>query len=471
MRPLVWFRSDLRMADNPALYHACKTADEGVVGVFAVCPKQWQAHDWGTMKVDFLLRNLGALSRKLAKFHIPLKIVNTPRFDSVPSVLHKLAKTTGCDAIYFNNEFEVNEKRRDESVATYFEKKDLLVERFEDHCVIHPDRIATGDGQPYKVFTPFFKKWRDTLDREHDLRTLPAPRAQKPTGVLPDEVPSKIIGFDGETREDLWPAGEIEAWRRLKVFIEQRIRHYQKNRDYPAVNGTSVISPYLAGGVISIRQCLAAAVLANHGHLRGEFKGVDTWIGELVWREFYRHVLYAFPHVCMNRAFKKETDRIEWRHDEKLFAAWCEGRTGVPIVDAAMRQLVRTGWMHNRLRMISAMYLTKDLFIDWRWGERFFMRHLVDGDFANNNGGWQWSASTGTDAAPYFRIFNPVAQSKRFDPNGAFIRKFLPVLAPLSNRRIHDPYAGKQTADIDYPRPIADHKKAREHAIATFKDL
>ena len=236
----------------------------------------------------------------------------------------------------------------------------------------------------------------------------------------------------------------------------------------PAVDGTSTLSPYLAAGVLSPRQCLRAAVEANRGRAGSGKMGVTTWISELIWREFYRHIVIGFPRVGMNRPFRLETDRLPWRYDEGQFQAWCAGRTGVPIVDAGMRQLAETGWMHNRVRMITAMFLAKDLFIDWRWGERHFMRHLVDGDFASNNGGWQWSASTGTDAAPYFRIFNPFRQSRRFDPKGDYLRRFVPELASVSAGEIHEPHRNVSLR-TDYPTPIVDHANARKQAIEAFR--
>ncbi|MEO1513280.1 MAG: FAD-binding domain-containing protein, partial [Planctomycetota bacterium] len=229
--------------------------------------------------------------------------------------------------------------------------------------------------------------------------------------------------------------------------------------------------PYLAHGVISPRQCVEAALGVNQGRIDSGDPGVIGWIEELIWREFYQHVIAAFPRVCKGRAFRTDMDRVEWSHDQGLFDAWREGRTGYPIVDAAMRQLAQTGWMHNRLRMIVAMFLTKDLMIDWRWGERHFMNRLVDGDFASNNGGWQWSASTGTDAQPYFRIFNPTTQGEKFDRDGEFIRRFVPELSELPGKAIHDPSSAGLFGELDYPDPIVDHRAARETTLARFKAL
>jgi deoxyribodipyrimidine photo-lyase len=239
------------------------------------------------------------------------------------------------------------------------------------------------------------------------------------------------------------------------------------------VAGTSRLSPYLAVGVVTARQCLRAAIDANRGRLDRGHPGPRAWIDELIWREFYRHVLVGFPRVSMNRAFRPETEPLPWRQDERQFKAWCQGRTGVPIVDAAMRQLQQEGWMHNRLRMIVAMYLAKDLFIDWRRGERHFMHHLIDGDLASNNGGWQWAASTGTDAAPYFRVFNPHRQSRRYDPEGLFIRRYVPELRELDSGSIHDPSAidRRDFSRLGYPAPLCDHGQARRQVISAFKRL
>jgi deoxyribodipyrimidine photo-lyase len=267
-----------------------------------------------------------------------------------------------------------------------------------------------------------------------------------------------------------WPAGENAASDHLERFLRFRGRHYQRQRDFPNVRGTSELSPYLALGMISYRQCLQAVMSENDGHLADGDAGLTTWVNELIWREFYQHVAVGFPQVCRYQPFQEHTRDLAWRDDDEGFAAWCEGRTGYPIVDAAMRQLVTTGWMHNRLRMVTAMFLSKHLLIDWRRGEAFFMHHLVDGEFCANNGGWQWAASTGTDAAPYFRIFNPTTQSTRFDPEGAFIAHWLPELASLPAKARHAP-PQDMLNPVDYPSPIVDHKAARQRALDAFKAL
>lgn len=470
MRVLMWFRADLRVTDNTALYHACKAADEGVLAVFALCPKQWSQHDWGSTKVDFLLRNLTLLSESLSKLNIPLRLIQTETFASVPTKLVQVAKKHTCDALFFNREYEVNELDRDRAVSRRFAKERIQVREFTDQVILDVGEIRTGKGDWYTVFTPFRRKWCAALEAHGPPQLWPKPRRQAALEIKSDPIPSKLSGFTRGSRADLWPAGEKESAKRLRRFVRERIESYEENRDFPAVDGTSTLSPYLSTGVISPRQCLEGAIVANGGRVSSGLPGASTWINELIWREFYRHVLMGFPRVCKSRPFRLETDKLPWRQDHMQFEAWCAGRTGFPVVDAGMRQLVQTGWMHNRLRMVAAMFLSKNLFIDWRWGERFFMRHLVDGDFASNNGGWQWSASTGTDAAPYFRIFNPYRQSRKFDPQGEFINQFVPELADLGDIDLHEPLYDR-LPEGTYPKPIVDRAASRARVLNAFQKL
>lgn len=467
-RVLLWFRSDLRVRDNTALHHAMTDSTRGVVGVFVICARQWRGHDWGMAKADFVLRNARELSAALERLRVPLRVLDVPKFAAAPAALAKLADEVRCDALYFNEEHEVNERERDAAVRKRFEQDKRRVRAFRDQTILDVSKLRTTVDGWYSVFTPFKRRWLAELDASPPADFLAAKR-QSVAPCASDPVPPHIDGFTGGVRPDLWPAGEEEAQRRLTRFVEQRIGGYAAQRDTPGVNGTSTLSPYLAAGVISPRECLRAALAAREEETPNAQKGIDTWISELIWREFYRHVLIGFPQVCRGRPFRAHTDELPWRGAGAEFEAWCAGRTGVPIVDAGMRQLVQTGWMHNRLRMITAMFLTKDLFVDWRLGERFFMRHLIDGDFASNNGGWQWSASTGTDAAPYFRIFNPFTQGRKFDADGAFIRRFVPELAECSNKVIHAPHEHGGVAG--YPAPIVDHAEARKTTIAAFRAL
>ena len=470
MRTMVWFRADLRVTDNAALWHARQAGE--VVGVFVLAPEQWREHDWACVKVEFILRTLSELSAELAKLNIPLRIIQAPRFADAPAALVKEAKACACDALAFNKEYEVNELARDQRVISACERAGLKASSYTDQVLAEPGTVRTGEGRYYTVFSPFKRALYKELEKT-GVEEFPTPSRQHAIEVAGSPVPPSVPGFASSVPAELWPAGEKEARRRLSAFVQTRIRTYKAQRDYPAVDGTSVLSPYLCVGAISPRACVKAALEANNWKYDGGNEGISHWISEVAWREFYKHILIGFPRVCMHRAFKPETEKIRWSENQEHFEAWCEGRTGVPIVDAAMRSLVKTGWMHNRLRMVTAMYLTKDLFIDWRWGEKFFMQNLVDGDLGPNNGGWQWSASTGTDAAPYFRIFNPVSQSRKFDTDGEFIRKWVPELRELEggeNGEIHDPSELPLLlrSRVQYPKALVDRTKVLERVKAAF---
>ncbi len=473
MRPLVWFRRDLRVSDNTALRRATEAATDGTVAVFALTPEQWHEHDEAPAKVEFWLENLRLLADELAARNVALRIVRTEDYDGLPRALAEFAREVGATALYFNREHEVNERRRDRAVREALEQTGLEVHAFDDHTILPPLAVRTRQGGPYSVFSPYKRAWIDVA-KQAAIDVLPPPEVQRPIDVESDPVPDSADGFPrGTARLDLWPAGEKAAQGKLGAFVQHRLRAYDDQRDLPGTNGTSTLSPYLAAGVLSPRQALNAALQANRDRFHGGSKGADTWIGELIWREFYAQVLRAFPRVSMHRAFRPELDEnVAWRDDPEALEAWKDGRTGVPIVDGAMRQLARTGWMHNRLRMVVAMFLSKNLLIDWREGERHFMRHLIDGDLASNNGGWQWSASVGTDAAPYFRIFNPISQSERFDPDGRFLHRFVPELEGVTGKALHDP---RRLGEVDregrgYPAMIVDPKPTRERAIAAFRE-
>jgi deoxyribodipyrimidine photo-lyase len=471
MRSLVWFRSDLRVADNTALWHAWRATPGAVTAAFVACPQQWRNHDWADVKVDFILRTLAVLRGDLERLGIPLLVPRTGTFAEVPALLAKLARRHECTALYFNREYEVNEARRDEAVTDACTRAGLEVHAYHDQTIVPPNALRTSAGRFYSVFTPYRKAWIAHLGRHGVPSPGARPRSRGGEASGGDPVPESVPGFDAARgRPELWPAGEAAARRRLRAFVRAGLGAYGRQRDFPALEATSALSPYLTVGAISARQCLQAAMGANRNSLNGRSTGPATWITELIWREFYRHLLVGFPRVSMGRAFRPATDGLPWRNDRAEFDAWCRGRTGFPIVDAGMRQLEQTGWMHNRLRMITAMFLTKDLLIDWRWGERHFMRHLVDGDLASNNGGWQWSASTGADAAPYFRVFNPFRQSERFDKDGEFIRRYVPELRGLTGKAVHDPSRLPQAerAELDYPPPIVDHAQAVKRAVEVW---
>lgn len=452
-----------------------------MLALFVISEQDLKLHDAAAVKVDFMLRNLSSLAASLESLRIPLLIKAFSTRSAIPQQLLALCQQHSVKHVCFNIEYEVDEARRDRTLTELCEQSGIAVHSYHDQCIIPPNTVHTKEGKTYTVFSPFKNAWYKRMTDAPSLLTVhPAPEALTANPLLDtaksDPIPTSVPGFPAPAKAimDMWPAGEGHAHRLLDQFAVKRIYSYDDQRNFPAVDGTSALSPYLALGVISARQCLSKARDVNKGYINSGSPGVICWISELCWRDFYRHILQAFPRVCMNRAFKEDMDKVAWRYDDSEFKRWCEGRTGYPIVDAAMRQLNQTGWMHNRLRMVVAMFLTKHLMIDWRWGERYFMQHLVDGDFASNNGGWQWSSSTGTDAQPYFRIFNPTSQSTKFDASGTFIKKYVPELAPLSATDIHEPWAkvpAAKLAQLGYCQPMVEHTKARERCLTAFKSL
>ncbi|WP_339492843.1 MULTISPECIES: deoxyribodipyrimidine photo-lyase [unclassified Pseudomonas] len=468
---LIWLRSDLRLHDNTAL--AAAAAQGPCVAVYLTSPEQWRTHDDAPCKIDFWLRSLGALSATLAELNIPLLIRAAAHWHQAPLALLKLCRELNVDAVHVNEEYGLNETRRDAEVARALNEQGIEFHSHLDQLLFKPGSLLTKTGNYFQVFSQFRKVCYSRL--HFSLPSLVAtPARQAPTGIARDPVPTQVDGFapPSQALRALWPASEAEARRRLDTFVEQHIDDYQGERDYPARPGTSQLSAYLVAGVVSPRQCLHAALQANQGEFESGNAGVATWINELLWREFYKHILVGYPRVSRHRAFRPETEALAWRNAPAELEAWKQARTGLPIIDAAMRQLLETGWMHNRLRMVVAMFLTKNLLIDWREGERFFMQHLIDGDLAANNGGWQWSASTGTDSAPWFRIFNPLRQSEKFDREGLFIKHWLPELNDLDKHQVHSPNTqGGLFGAEDYPAPIIDLSQSRARALAAFRNL
>ncbi|MFA0811168.1 cryptochrome/photolyase family protein [Microbulbifer epialgicus] len=481
-RGLVWFRTDLRMHDNSALYHA-STRCKWLAAVFIACPKTWKSHHEGDTLVNFRLACLRELQAQLQNRNIPLYYLEIPKFSQVPKVLRQISQRLKIDALFANAEYPLNEQCRDKAVQDALNEEGTKVEYYSDRTLLPPGAVRTGSDEPYKVFTPF-KRALIQVCAGIEVKILPAPRKmlQSDGGPhwpkwlkleggrkLTQKIPSQLTHYSMDTAETGvvkgWRTGESAAQKRLKAFSE-RVSEYQTERDFPALDSTSRLSPYLNSGAISIRQCIHMALSLNDGCWQGGNEGIACWISELIWREFYTHLMVDFPRLSKGKPFKEETEQIPWSYDKDQFDRWSIGETGVPIVDAAMRQLNETAWMHNRLRMIVASFLSKNMLIDWRWGECYFMQQLIDADFASNNGGWQWTASTGTDAAPYFRVFNPYSQSKRFDPNGNFIRKYVPELASLNDKDIHDPPPVQ-----GYPQVICDVAAGRKRAIEVFAKL
>jgi deoxyribodipyrimidine photo-lyase len=473
---IMWFREDLRIHDNTALRAAYHQAED-TLAIYILTPETFQNHHLSPCRIEFMLRGLNVLREKLKTFNIPLMIFSCPTFKDIPEIFNGLRQTFKIQQVFANRQYEVNEQARDTQIKNCLATYHIPFHCFDDQTIIPPDLIKTQQGQTYTVFTPYKKAWFEAYHK-HNYRSQSLHQKSQTIDITHfshpyylNEIPQSLSNKKSGIDPALWVAGEDIALQRLNHFVANNITCYKEKRDYPAMDNTSILSPYLATGMISPRICLEAALHANEGKLSGGDAGIDCWISELIWREFYKSILVGFPRVCKNKPFKLSTDNIPWHDNDAHLQAWKTGQTGFPLVDAAMRQLNQTGWMHNRLRMLTAMFLTKLLFIDWRKGEQYFMENLIDGDFASNNGGWQWSASTGTDAAPYFRIFNPITQSEKFDSSGQFIRQYCPELSELDNKIIHHPYEYSSLlhGKLNYPKPIIDYKKAREYAITSMK--
>ena len=459
-RGLHWFRNDLRLADNTALIALLERAQEWLP-VFVLDPTLRAGSGAGSHRERFLHDCLNRLARDLEARGVPLLV----RSGAPAEVLPKLLNETGARLLSFNEATTPFGTARDAAVRRAAEQAGVEVLSRTDHVIFRAPEIRSQSGGPYAVYSPYrktwWKRWSEDPRRPARLPRLPAPIP----GYAAEERSATLGDAPTEPGIRLPTGGEPAALRRLDRFLDTAAARYADDRDRPDIDGTSRLSPYLRFGAVSVRQCFAraqAAVEADHRRSRG----VSKWLDELIWREFYSAILEEHPRV-LRENYRKEFDTLAWNDDPEGFDAWCEGRTGFPLIAAGMRQLRQTGWMHNRVRMIVASFLTKDLLIDWREGERFFFQYLVDGDPATNNGGWQWAASTGTDAQPYFRIFNPVAQGKRWDPEGRYVRRWLPELRDVSDRFVHTPW--EEPLAADYPAPILDHAERRETALVRYK--
>lgn len=466
---LFWHRRDLRIRDNLGLA-AARDRTSKVIGVFCLDPGILDTDAIAPARVAYMIGSLAELQESYKSAGSELLILKGDPVQAIP----KLASALEAVAVYWNRDVEPYSRARDTDVANALKKKDIeRSTQYWDQLLHPPDALKTGGGDPYKVYTPFWRKWNQQTKQE------PAAALANVTGLSPHEkalankagnieLPSaEELGYEWENGFLLEP-GEAAALAQLETFCDDQraIAEYDEQRNYPANPGTSVLSAALKFGTLGIRTVWQYAADA-YSRARSEetHTNIQTWQKEIAWREFYQSVMFHFPELAEG-PYRDPLKDFPWDNDEELFQAWCEGKTGYPIVDAAMRQLNETGWMHNRCRMIVASFLTKDLIIDWRWGEKYFMQKLVDGDLSSNNGGWQWSASSGMDPKP-LRIFNPASQAKKYDPDAEYIRQWLPEIRHLNTSLLIsgdiDPAALEGTG---YPTKIVDHKEQQ----ATFKE-
>ncbi|HNB70588.1 MAG TPA: deoxyribodipyrimidine photo-lyase [Acidobacteriota bacterium] len=468
-RVLHWFRRDFRLEDNTALLTACTQAEE-IIPVYIFDPGWLSRPDASPERGVFLLDSLHSLQQKLSQAGSYLVV----RQGDPAQVLDQLLNETQAEAIFANRIVDPYFRTQGRQLDQRLRQRGCEVRSCQDVMLHPPQSVLTKAGTPYTVFTPY-KNNALTVPVQ---TPQPAPhRITTPAGIASEPIPTiQELGFSTSA---ILPKGGIEeAHRRLDEFAASRLNQYANQRDLPYLEGTSRLSPYLHFGCVSPRRVFWTAFQALHQTqpATAPRESVETWISELLWRDFYLQILYHFPHVETG-AFKPVYNDLVWDTSEENFARWCQGQTGFPIVDAGMRQLNTTGWMHNRVRMIVASFLTKDLLINWQWGERYFMQHLVDGDLAANNGGWQWAASTGTDAQPYFRIFNPISQGQKFDPKGEYVRRYIPELKHVPEKWIHTPWdipakyqdSLRCRVGIDYPKPVVDHARQRMLALDMFQ--
>lgn len=467
-RSICWFRRDLRLHDHAALFHALKqSAAVHCVFVFDtdILDKLADKRD---RRVEFIWHSLRELQENLQRYGSTLRVLHGKARETIP----QLALELGAQAVFCNRDYEPDAVSRDAAVEAALAKSGIAFHHYKDQVIFERSEILTGAGKPFSVFTPYKNAWLKKLDESY-LRAYPVEdhvAALARGGATP--LPGlEAIGFvPADLNAPALPAGESGAERLLDDFA-QRIAQYREARDFPAVKGVSYLSTHLRFGTISVRRLVS---FAHHEH----GTGAQTWLSELIWREFYQMLLCHRPDLAWGQTFKPQFNAIAFPDDPGKYRAWCVARTGFPLIDAALRQLNQTGYMHNRLRMVAASFLVKDLHVDWRRGERYFADHLLDFDLASNNGGWQWAASTGCDAQPWFRIFNPVTQSERFDPQGKFIRRYLPELKHCPDQWIHAPWLMPESEQAkcgvvigkDYPAPVVDHALARIKTLALFRD-
>ncbi len=455
---IFWFRRDLRVGDNAGLFHALKSG-AAVRCVFVFDTDILASLPPADRRIAFIWDCVADLRQRLQAAGSDLHVAHGRAQDIIP----ELARQWNASKVFANRDYEPAAILRDEQVAAKLAQQSGQLELFKDQVIFETDEVLTAAGRPYTVFTPYKNAWLKRLT-PFFVQSYPSQNhlAQMDCWQTPPSPSLETLGFK---RAHTALQGGSEDADQLFADFMLRITHYKSWRDYPAAKGVSYLSTHLRFGTISIRK------LAQFAWQQGG-EGAECWLGELIWRDFYQQLLWHFPQVVGN-SFKEEYRQLEFENSPQWFAAWQEGQTGYPIVDAAMRQLKQTGYMHNRLRMITASFLVKDLLIDWRWGEAYFAETLLDFDLAANNGGWQWAASTGCDAQPYFRIFNPVTQSEKFDPEGKFIRRYVPELASFNNKDIHAPWLAKNPPlgfqlKRDYPAPIVDHAVQRQHALQLF---
>jgi deoxyribodipyrimidine photo-lyase len=467
-KSLVWFRRDLRDYDHAALYHALKASAQVYCTFIFDTNILDHLQDKTDRRVEFIWESINELKTALQAKGGDLIVLYGKAQDEIPQLAHRLQ----VEAVFANHDYEPSAIDRDLHVANELQKGNIAFHHYKDQVIFEKNEVLNLAGKPYGVFTPYKNMWLKTVN-DFYLKPYPVDSyTQHLAKPAPSALPSlESMGFQRTNLSSMRLPTGMQGGLTLFDDFKQRISRYKEARDFPAVKGVSYLSVHLRFGTVSIRHLAREAMQAAN-------IGSQGWLNELIWRDFYFQILHHNPHVASGKAFKSEYEALIFPNDQALFQAWCDGKTGYPLVDAAMRQLNTTGFMHNRLRMVAASFLVKDLLIDWRWGECYFAEKLIDFDLSANNGGWQWAASTGCDAQPWFRIFNPITQSERFDANGKFIRKYVTELVNCNDKEIHAPWLipplRQQSINMmigrDYPHPVVDHATQRAQALSLYKN-
>lgn len=487
---LVWLRNDLRWADNPALHKAYQSATakkQQLRLIYCLTPEQWRLHNDADCKLAFRAQQISKMQTQAQAADICLDFIICKNFEQTPQAILGYCQQHKVETLFYNLEYPVDEKKRDQAVSALLQEHSIQSQTYCADLLV-PLTLCNQQGQPYRTFSPWLKAWRQSLYKQlhsGQLDCLPNPLNTKNSKNNQNNTRPKPIFFtaksrfnsdekklldlfldsgDEHFRSDLWPACETAAQTRLSEYCMSKVLDYEMARDLPSINGTSTLSPYLAAGILSPKQCLQQLLIQQPEILLENCQ----WLSELAWREFYRYLSWHWPHISYGHNFKSGVNTNQLKTPNSMHIAWQEGNTGIPIIDAAMQQLLKTGWMHNRLRMLTANYYCHILGGDWHHGEAFFMQHLIDGDYAANNGGWQWCAASGCDASPWPRIFNPYQQSKKFDPDAKFIKKMLPNLESIAAKEFYKEQDFSQSVAC-YSKPLVSYKTGRQNALDQLK--
>lgn len=466
-KSLVWFRRDLRDYDHAALYHALKTSKQVYCAFVFDTDILDSLQDKADRRVEFIWESIRELKAALQNRGSDLIVLNGSAQAEIPILASRLQ----VNAVFCSHDYEPSATARDSEVEQALKNKNIAFHHYKDHVIFEKNEVLNLSGKPYGVFTPYKNMWLKTVNefyvKPYPVDTYINSLAKLEASLL---ISLEDLGFQHTNLSSMRLPTGMQGGLTLFNNFKERINRYKDARDFPSVKGVSYLSVHLRFGTVSIRHIAREAMQEANA-------GAQTWLNELIWRDFYAQILHHNPSIAEGKAYKTEYENLKFPNNSALFRAWCEGKTGYPLVDAAMRQLNTTGFMHNRLRMVAASFLVKDLLIDWRWGERYFAEKLIDFDLSANNGGWQWAASTGCDAQPWFRIFNPITQSEKFDAQGKFIRKYLPELSKCNDKEIHAPWLMSPSRQLelsikigsDYPLPVVDHATQRELALALYK--